>query len=318
MAADFLPWMIALSVALGVLGVGGLAYGFMLDAQRKIERQRRFARLEQLFSPAGGSVDPVNESEGLSWLERSVLFLLGRLPNPGPNEQDSEERTLLVKAGFRGANAALHFQIIRWSALLLLVLLAISSALVAEGGLNAWLRVLAIAIVGWLLPRYVLRYLAKQRLRRLEEELPVFVDFLRMMHSVGTSFEQAINIFAQNPQLGLPVLSSELSAVALAIRSGRSRSDALQLMARQLDVDDLSELVALICHTDYYGAAVQEPLRQFSLRLTERKRFQMQEYVGRLATRMVVVMVLFLLPALIIVTAGPGFVAVFRALGGMS
>lgn len=316
--ADFLPWLVAASVACGVLGVGWLAYAYLLDAQRKLRRQRQFAHLEQRLLAPGSPPAVAAESEELGALERSLLSLLGHLPSGGLNDQDSEDRRLLVQAGFRGASSVLTYQLLRWSALLFLVLLAAGRALYSGGDGNTWLQALAVAIVAWLLPRYLLRYLAARRLRQLAEELPVFIDFLRMMHSVGISFEQSINIFAQNPGLGLPILSAELAAVALAIRSGRSRTEALQLMAHQLDVDDLSELVALICHTDYYGAGVQEPLRQFSLRLTERKRFQMQEYVGKLATRMVVVMVLFLLPALIIVTAGPGFVAVFKALEGMS
>ena len=224
---------------------------------------------------------------------------------------------MLTKIGIRGTKPAMAFQTARWVFLVLVLVVAATYTSLSDSG-NGALRMVAAGIVAYLLPRFVLRFLAHRRHRQLEAELPVFIDFLRMMHSVGVSFEQAINLFAENPKLGLPVLSSELAVVASAIRSGRSRTEALQLMARQMDVEDLTELVALITHTDYSGAAVQEPLRKFSLRLTERRRFEAQEYVGKLATRMVVVMVVFLLPALMLVTAGPGFVAVFKALGGMS
>jgi len=317
MIPELLPWLIASSVALGVLGLGGLVYGYFLQAQRKIQRQRRFAQMERMLSPGAADLAVAKDGEELSLPEKLVWFFSGHVPNAQSAEQDSEERGLLIRSGFRGVNAVLVFQVVRWL-LLAITVLGFSIYALAAGGGNAWLRTLAAAIVAYLLPRYILRYLAHRRSQSMGEEIPVFIDFLRMMHSVGISFEQSINIFAENSRLGLPVLSSELAAVALAIRSGRSRTDALQLMARQMDVDDLSELVALICHTDYYGAAVQEPLRQFSMRLTERKRFQMQEYVGKLATRMVMVMVVFLLPALIIVTAGPGFISVFKALGGMT
>lgn len=317
MSVDWLPWLIAASVALGVLGLGGIAYGYFLKAQRKVLRQRRFERLEQMIAAAGSDHEPGRESEELSLPEKVVLFFSGHLPGMQASSQDSEDRRLLIRAGYRNLNALMLFYALRWLGLIAVLALGLTYALIAAQ-MDSLLRSLALAIVIFLLPRYVLRFLAYRRMQQLAEELPLFIDFLRMMHSVGISFEQAINLFAQEQRLGLPVLSSELAAVALSIRSGRTRSEALQLMAWQLAVDELSELVGLICHTDYYGAAVLEPLRQFSLRLTERKRFQMQEYVGKLSTRMVIVMVLFLLPALIIVTAGPGFISVFKALGNMS
>ena len=59
-------------------------------------------------------------------------------------------------------------------------------------------------------------------------------------------------------------------------------------------------------------------MRQVSQRLTETKRFEMQEFVGKMATKMVVVMVICLLPALIMITAGPGFLSLFKALGNLT
>lgn len=311
-----LPWLVAASVALGVIGAGSLLFGSLQSALRKLEQKRRFEMLDRLLDP---QIERAAEAEDARFnaVEQWMLRLSGRLPLAAVGDEVNEERSLLIKAGVRGTKPAMAFQATRWGFLFLLLVLVTSYSGFTDSS-DVWLRLVAAAIVAYLAPRYLLRFLAQRRQRRLETELPIFIDFLRMMHSVGVSFEQAINLFAHNSQLALPVLSSELAVVANAIRSGRSRVEALQLMAQQMDVEDLSELVALICHTEHYGAAVQEPLRKFSLRMTERRRFETQEYVGKLATRMVVVMVIFLLPALMLVTAGPGFVAVFKALGGMS
>ena len=313
---DQLPWLVAASVALGVIGAGSLLFASLQNALRKLEQKRRFEAINRMLDP-GATVADAGVPERFNELERFMLRISGRLPVAAVGDDESEERRLLTKAGIRGTKPAMAFQTARWVFLVLVLVVAATYTSLSDSG-NGALRMVAAGIAAYLLPRFVLRFLAHRRHRQLEAELPVFIDFLRMMHSVGVSFEQAINLFAENPKLGLPVLSSELAVVASAIRSGRSRTEALQLMARQMDVEDLTELVALITHTDYYGAAVQEPLRKFSQRLTERRRFEAQEYVGKLATRMVVVMVVFLLPALMLVTAGPGFVAVFKALGGMS
>jgi tight adherence protein C len=65
---------------------------------------------------------------------------------------------------------------------------------------------------------------------------------------------------------------------------------------------------------DRHGGAVQEPLRQFGERLRETRRARLRERIGRLTVKMTGVMILTLLPALLIVTAGPGIVAITHAL----
>lgn len=310
-----IPWLVAASVAMAVCGVGGVAYGYFMRAQREIRRQRQMSRLEQMLGVSPGEFE--REVDEVPLFERIALFVSGRGEGDGLPEQNSEERTLLVRAGFRSIRALLLFQVLRLALPLAGGILAAGYVLLA-GNEDGWLKLVAACIILYLAPKYVLAFLARRRCRQLADELPVFVDFLRMMHSVGINFEQSILLFAEDGRLGLPALASEFRAVNLAIRSGRSRSEALQQMARQLDVEELGELVALICQTDRYGAGVQEPLRQFSQRLTEKKRFEMQEFVGKMATKMVVVMVIFLLPALIIITAGPGFLSLFKALGNLT
>ena len=59
---------------------------------------------------------------------------------------------------------------------------------------------------------------------------------------------------------------------------------------------------------------MQEPLLQFSKQMVQRQHFKMQTEIGKTATKMTVVMVLFLFPALLIVTAGPGMIAILKAL----
>ncbi|HWH73814.1 MAG TPA: type II secretion system F family protein, partial [Methylibium sp.] len=58
-------------------------------------------------------------------------------------------------------------------------------------------------------------------------------------------------------------------------------------------------------------------LKQFGQRLREKRRAALREQVGKLNVKMTGVMVLTLLPALLIVVAGPGFLAVVRSLGRM-
>jgi tight adherence protein C len=73
-------------------------------------------------------------------------------------------------------------------------------------------------------------------------------------------------------------------------------------------------VVRLVIQVDKHGGAVQEPLRQFGDRLRESRRAMLRERIGKLTVKMTGVMVVTLLPALLIVTAGPGFLAVMHSL----
>ncbi|MFA5083208.1 MAG: type II secretion system F family protein [Hydrogenophilaceae bacterium] len=245
--------------------------------------------------------------------ERLALMLTGQLQSGAQSEQDSEERGLLARAGHRGIRPLVYFKAVRLGLTIGALLISSGYALAAATTV-AWLKVVMAVAIAYLAPKYILKYFAQRRVRALANEIPLFVDYLHMMHGSGVSFEQSILLFAEERRIGLPILASELNFVQIAIKSGRSRADALQQMAVQIDLPELRELIALINDADRYGAGLQEPLKRFGVRLTEKRRFEMQDYVGKLATRMVVVMVLFLLPALLIITAGPGFLALFKAL----
>ncbi|MBE0629533.1 MAG: type II secretion system F family protein, partial [Burkholderia vietnamiensis] len=73
-------------------------------------------------------------------------------------------------------------------------------------------------------------------------------------------------------------------------------------------------IARLMVQVDKHGGAVQEPLKQFGDRLRETRRAMLRDRIGRLTVKMTGVMVVTLLPALLIVTAGPGLLAVMRAL----
>lgn len=309
-----LPLIVAFSVGLAVFGIGWLVWGYHLQISSQIRRQRQIERLDKLANPDEQSVTDLDRApEGPSLVERLAFLLTGQFQGNLPSGQDGEDRVLLARAGYRGLQALVYFQAARLGLTLVLLLVAVAFAL-AEGTMEAWLKVVMAGALAYLAPKYILKYLAARRVRELANELILFVDYLRMMHGAGVSFEQALVLFAEERRVGLPILASEFNVIRIAIKSGRSRADAMQQMAEQIDLPELRELVTLINDAERYGSGLQEPLKRFAVRLSEKRRFDMQEYVGKLATRMVVIMVLFLLPALIIITAGPGFLAVFKAL----
>jgi tight adherence protein C len=132
------------------------------------------------------------------------------------------------------------------------------------------------------------------------------------------SIDQSIQVVVGDFRRVLPVLAQELEIASRQFVAGRTREQSLQRLATTYDNDDLRAVTRLIIQVDRHGGAVQEPLKQFSDRLREGRRTAMRERIGKLTVKMTTVMITTLLPALLIVTAGPGFLAVIRSLTALA
>lgn len=308
MGDSSLPLLVAMSVVLLFLGGFWLLFLYYNESRRQLRSHRLLARRSEGMLGGDGEAE---EPERGFFETMLRLFGSGKAA-PG---RDDETRVLLARAGFRGERALLVFSAVR-----LVVPLVAAGYFVARTladpalGLKGWLYAFAAFAVGYLLPKYVLASLAKRRQRKLTEELPLFVDFLWMLQGVGLNMEQSLMIVAEARAGILPILSGEMREVFRTVAGGRTRTVAMERMAAQLGIQELRDLVTMITQADQYGGAIQEPLRQFSRQMVERRRFAMQESIGKTAAKMAMVMVTFLMPALVLVTAGPGFRAVVRTL----
>lgn len=230
-----------------------------------------------------------------------------------------EDRRLIDQCGFPSTRAQLVFLVVRLALALLLPLLA--WLFLNSTGLLPQYRGLTMAVafvVGFLLPKWALGRYAVGRRERVAHELPLFVDLLRLLQGVGLSLDQSLQIMAADFGHVLRILSSELEIANRQYSQGRTREHSLQRLATLYNNDNLTGLVALLVQVDRHGGAVQEPLQKFSDRLREHRRMELKERIGKITVKMTGVMVTTLLPALIIVTAGPGFLAVIRSLGAMT
>jgi len=101
-------------------------------------------------------------------------------------------------------------------------------------------------------------------------------------------------------------------ANALYLR-GRTRMQSLHRLC-EFDNDGLKSLVQILVQVHEHGGAVQEPLRQFGDRLREQRKLHMKELSGKLSVKMTVVMMLTLIPALMLVLAGPAAISLITTM----
>ena len=227
----------------------------------------------------------------------------------------NEDRQLLDQAGLDLARGGLTYVISRVAlgvslpVLLLLVM--------RPSGLNALMYGFFAFALGVMLPKWIVRSKANNRREQIVEEFPLFVDLLRLLQGVGLSIDQSLQILATEFHSVLRVISAELTLANRLHISGRTREQSLQRLSNLGADDDMNAVVNLLVQVDRHGGAVQEPLKEFSIRLREKRQASFKEKIGTITVKMTGVMVLTLLPALLVITAGPGFTAVIRSLSSM-
>ncbi|AWH21727.1 MULTISPECIES: type II secretion system F family protein [Stenotrophomonas] len=300
-------WMCALlllAAGIALLGLGGWVRG-----QREARGE---ATLKTALQPRDAETEATRR-DSLGWLER-----LGRQLSGGRLEAAllaSEDRLLLDLAGWNTRRGTAIYLGLRL--LLAAVVVALAIALSDAHGLAKVMVVVGALAAGLLLPKFVLGAWVKRRQRAVHNELPLLIDLLRLLQGVGFSMDQSLQTLGDKLRDALPVLGGELQEANVAYTHGRSRAQSLRRLNEVYGDDDLSSLVQLILQVHAHGGAVQEPLKQFSLRLREQRRNTLKEKVGKLSVKMTVVMMLTLLPALMLVLSGPALVALATTMSKM-
>ena len=181
--------------------------------------------------------------------------------------------------------------------------------LLRPSGGRGFVELLAGLATGLLLPKIFLSSWAARLRKRVENELPLLIDLLRLLQGIGFSMDQSLQTIAERFRAVIPLLGSEIREANVSYAHGRPRAQSLRRLAESFDNADLKSLVQMILQVHQHGGAVQEPLREFAERLREQRKLRMKEKTGKLSVKMTLVMMLTLLPALMAVLAGPAIVS---------
>jgi tight adherence protein C len=169
--------------------------------------------------------------------------------------------------------------------------------------------------LGYLAPKRVLAAAAARRQKRTVAEIGTFIPLLRILFESGMAVEQALRVLSSEGSKLLPVLSSELRVMLVRVDSGLELGDELTKVASVLAVDEFSDTCVILNQLIHQGGGAMKSLLALKQLIDDRRLTRLQEYISKLSAKMSVVMMVFLFPALLIVLAGPGFIAIGKALG---
>nr|WP_230463485.1 type II secretion system F family protein [Sphingobium sp. Cam5-1] len=279
---------------MALIGIGiALFGGRMLIADQRLE-----ARLARLA--------PTRQA-------KPALRLPTILGAEGRNRSTLERQLQL--AGYQDPRAINHFLWLRLAATLLAALLAaLLCRILWHGWLSRPMLIVIAAGLAFVGARQALNLLASGRARKITAEFPFLLDLMLMMLASGVSLDQCFRSIARDEQVAVPHHGQLIALLVTDLDRGMRYELALDRWASRVAVSGAKELASLFRQAMFQGIELAPALREFAREFTQRRVARAREAMGGITVRMVVLMILFFMPALFIVLGGPPVVAILDTL----
>jgi tight adherence protein C len=223
----------------------------------------------------------------------------------------------LVQAGYRGSHAVATYYILRVIlALAFPAVLVVLEPLVWRGLPLSSLLLLAaiVGLIGYMVPTlYLIRRVAtRQQLFR--EAFPDALDLLLICSEAGLGLDAAIHRVGDEISKPYPILGEQFQLMAIELRAGRSRDDALRALSQRVGIDEVTTLSNLLIQSDALGTSMAQALRAQADDMRQKRMLVAEEKAQKLSVKLSIILVLFIMPALMSTIMMPTVIAGGRLL----
>lgn len=309
-----LPLLAALSTFLVIL-LAGTALVLYLNSREALQIWRRRAEGHTLTgedsAAAEGFADQVQAQI------RTLLEWFAKLNQPSNVEELRATRRLLITAGYRSGKAPVFYT---GAKLLLAVLVVAVVAMIPVKALgfptatNLILYYLIAATCGYYAPGLWLKWTIAHRQDALQRAIPDALDLMVVCVEAGLGLDQAIARVGEDVKQAHPVLGDELNILALELRTGLQRQEALRNLAHRTDLEEVKNLVALLVQTDRFGTSIGQALRVHADSMRTTRRLRAEELAAKLPVKLLLPLIFFIFPSMFVVTIGPACIRMVRVL----
>jgi tight adherence protein C len=146
--------------------------------------------------------------------------------------------------------------------------------------------------------------------------LPDALDLLVICTNAGNSLGVSIRRVADELKTICPPLSDEFSLAADELKLSGDSTRALNNLAERIDLPSIRALISTLTQSMRYGTPITQALRTLSRTERVAHIVSLEEKAAKLAPKMVVPMMLFILPAIIAIAAGPAVIQLLAFIAG--
>jgi tight adherence protein C len=262
---------------------------------------------ERLFTQPSEREEPVGGDGMVAGLLRRWLFLAGYRQPAAPA---AFVAATIVAIAF--ALAAVY--IVRQTGLLddLLRNLAllppgVGDLFVPLAYLAPWMVFLMLATVPWL----AVRRSRRDRVERVEQDLPLSLELLATLSEAGLGFDAALARVLNSVREDRP-LAREFRTYQSDLLAGRTRVESFRRLARRLEISSVTILVSALVQAEQLGTGIAQALRRQADDLRDRRRERANAFALALPVKRMFPLVVCFMPGIFVWTLGPFFVQLFQ------
>ena len=220
----------------------------------------------------------------------------------------------LVQAGFLQPHAPRVFMLARVGLTLALPLLGAAYMLTGDKiePMKLYMVIGGLAVVGLYAPGFYVGSRVKSRAKAVLNGFPDTLDLMLVCVEAGLGIDACFTRVGGEVGRSHPLLAAQFTAVALELRAGRSRAEALKGLVRRTGVPEISSFVTLIIQSDKLGSSISQALKCYAIEMREGRKMRAEEKAHRLPVLISIPLVAFMLPTMIAVLILPGAIMIKR------
>ncbi len=167
---------------------------------------------------------------------------------------------------------------------------------------KARLVVMALPVIGFLLPSTRLKRRIRTRSDAIFKDLPDIIDMMAIAVEAGCGFDAALSIVCQHFE---SPMADELRLALQEMELGKPRKEALQELKRRTDIDVVRTFVLALVQADALGIPIGRVLTSQAAEVRSRRRAWAREKAAKLPIKIMFPLVLFIFPPIMAIVIGP-------------
>jgi tight adherence protein C len=306
-----IPWL-APALAVGIAVMLGLS----LVLYRDLQRTERLSQRLRMVQPGSNTPEPETQQELAAPL-RIVTAIGEAIARSGALSTKTLEelRQTLHIAGFRGGHGLGLFVGTKLLLVAGLPLVVLVLPWLLHRPLKYQAIIMAVAAgVGLLAPDKVVQSLRKRYLQALEGGMPDALDMMVICGQAGLGLEASIERVGTEIHYAHPEVAAELTRTSHEMQVNADTRTALVNLGKRTGLESARRLAGVLIQSMQYGTPLTQALRGLA---AEQRQEMLAKFEGRAAKLPVLLtlpMIIFILPCVFLIVAGPAMVDVYRAM----
>jgi tight adherence protein C len=219
----------------------------------------------------------------------------------------------LIQAGWRSNSAPVTFIFARLAVPLVLAGIAAFYAWTIFPDWNLTKKALAVFVallIGYLMPTLMLTNAVQKRQKILTRAFPDALDLMVICVEAGMSIEAAFNKVSEEMAESAPLMAEEIGLTAAELAFLNDRRAAYENLAERTGLPSFKSLVTTLLQSEKYGTPIAAGLRMIAQENRDARLNAAEKKAAALPAQLTVPMIIFFLPVLFIVIAGPAGIQV--------